>query len=156
MIVASASAIDWYICLASRLSRSFTETRESAAEECCVATQPPSAPQASESRTRPASSARSLAGVCSRTRRDRRAAGARCAGRARCARAGRRGERGGHEPISAICCFPSVTRAGGSGWKPTASTYFGWLPVVMTHRRKALSALALAASGWRVLTTAYS
>src|SRR6185437_10561835 len=66
------------------------------------------------------------------------------------------GKRGGHEPISAICCSPMVTRALGSGWKPTVSTYFAWFPAVMTHCRKALISLALAASGCLDLTTAYS
>ena len=84
--------------------------------------------------------------------------GAACRPGAWAGRRGGAGEGGGHEPISAICVAPSVTRALGSGWKPHWSRYAeaGMFPLVMIQVRKSLTALALAGLGWRVLTTAYS
>ena len=72
------------------------------------------------------------------------------------ARGGTLLNRGGHEPISAICAWPSATSDADSGWNPTVSRYAEPLPAVITQVRKALIALAWAASRWWVLTTAYS
>ncbi len=61
--VTSASARFWYSCCASTLSGSSTVTMALAADECSSATQPPSPPQASESKTSAISRASSVAGV---------------------------------------------------------------------------------------------
>src|ERR1700744_3382491 len=54
--------MSWYSCCASRLSGSSTVTIALAADECSSATQPPSAPHASESRTSAISRGRSEGG----------------------------------------------------------------------------------------------
>ena len=159
VIVASASAIDWYICLASRLSGSSAwrgrRRRRSAGW-------PPSRrrrPRRATSRTRPASSARSAAGVLRRCGGAARGLRRRGGGPGRGGRRGPPGGRegGGHEPISAICCSPSVTSAPGSGWKPTV-VQVGTTPVARGDdpAQEGPERAGLGGVRLRALTTAYS
>ena len=139
-MVASASAMAWYICCAARLSRLVDGDQGLAAEECWW---PPSR------RTRPRRAKQHQADQQGpqrgrgAQRRRAAAAGRRPAGRGPAGgrRGARRaapgaGQRGGHEPISAICCLPRATRAPGSGWKPYLPRYPARLPVVIAQRRK--------------------
>ena len=115
-----------------------------AADECSSATQPPNAPQASESRTSAISRAAAWRASWWRPRR------------AGMARGGPLGQRGGHEPISPICAWPSCATVAGQRLETHLFRNEAWFPVVITQLRKALIALAFAAFGWLVLTTAYS
>ena len=143
-MVTSASATFWYSCWASRLSGSSTVTMALAADECSSATQPPNAPQASESTTSAISRASSVAGVRGGARPGRWPAGLRPV------------QGGGHGPISAIWARPSCATVGEQRLESDRVEERRVVPGGDHPAQEGPDRRRDAASGWLVLTTAYS